>query len=100
MTPVVEPASAGIETLTSPQRFADAALVFELPTTVLLRSCGFLVITAATSAMAAWQIERQSRRSFLECALAGGAAAGTANLTIMKDAFAQTSKPLVIGRKP
>jgi diguanylate cyclase (GGDEF)-like protein len=46
--------------------FADAALVFELPTTVLLRSCGFLVITAATSAMAAWQIERQSRRSFLE----------------------------------
>lgn len=27
MTPVVEPASAGIETLTSPQRFADAALV-------------------------------------------------------------------------
>src|SRR6185369_7615897 len=27
MTPVVEPANAGIETLTSPQRFADAALV-------------------------------------------------------------------------
>lgn len=41
--------------------------------------------------------KRISRRSFLECALAGGAAAGTANLTIMKDAFAQTSKPLVIG---
>ena len=38
-----------------------------------------------------------SRRSFLECALAGGAAAGTANLTIMKDAFAQTSGPIVIG---
>ena len=35
--------------------------------------------------------KRISRRSFLECALAGGAAAGTANLTIMKDAFAQTS---------
>ncbi len=41
--------------------------------------------------------KRISRRSFLECALAGGAAAGTANLTIMKDAFAQSSKPLIIG---
>jgi branched-chain amino acid transport system substrate-binding protein len=40
---------------------------------------------------------RLSRRSFLESALAGGAAAGTANLTIMKDAFAQASGPLVIG---
>ena len=41
--------------------------------------------------------KKSSRRSFLECALAGGAAAGTANLTLMKDAFAQTSGPLVIG---
>src|SRR5215467_7395661 len=38
-----------------------------------------------------------SRRSFLECALAGGAAAGTANLTIMRDAFAQSAGPIVIG---
>src|SRR3954469_4561362 len=38
-----------------------------------------------------------SRRSFLECALAGGAAASTANLTIMKDAFAQASGPIIIG---
>ena len=38
-----------------------------------------------------------SRRSFLECALAGGAAAGTVNLTIMRDAFAQASGPIVIG---
>src|ERR1700682_6337529 len=38
-----------------------------------------------------------SRRSFLECALAGGAAAGTANLTIMRDAFAQGSGPIGIG---
>ena len=38
-----------------------------------------------------------SRRSFLECVLAGGAAAGTANLTIMKDAFAQAAGPIVIG---
>ncbi len=35
--------------------------------------------------------KKVSRRSFLECALAGGAAAATANLTIMKDAFAQSS---------
>lgn len=46
--------------------FADAALVFELPVTVLLRSCVFLVATAVMSAMAAWQIERQTRRSFLD----------------------------------
>src|SRR5262249_1431875 len=38
-----------------------------------------------------------SRRSFLECALAGGAAARTANLTIMRDAFAQASGPIVVG---
>jgi branched-chain amino acid transport system substrate-binding protein len=41
--------------------------------------------------------KRISRRSFLECALAGGTSAGLANLTIMKDAFAQASGPLVIG---
>jgi len=41
--------------------------------------------------------KKLTRRSFLECALAGGAAAGTANLTIMKDAFAQASGPIVIG---
>lgn len=37
-----------------------------------------------------------SRRSFLEVALAGGAA-GVANLTIAKDLFAQASGPIVIG---
>ena len=41
--------------------------------------------------------KKSSRRSFLECALAGGALAGTANLTIMKDVFAQASGPIVIG---
>ncbi len=40
--------------------------------------------------------KRLSRRSFLECALAAGTA-GTANLTIMRDAFAQASGPIVIG---
>lgn len=38
-----------------------------------------------------------TRRSFLSAALAGGAAAGTANLYIMKDAFAQPSGPIKIG---
>jgi len=37
-----------------------------------------------------------SRRSFLEVALAGGAL-GTANLTLMKDVYAQASGPIVIG---
>jgi len=46
--------------------YAASALVFDLPVIVLLRSCVFLVMTAVISAMAAWQMERQSRRSFLE----------------------------------
>src|SRR5215467_7738323 len=37
-----------------------------------------------------------SRRSFLEIALAGGAL-GTANLTLMRDVYAQASGPIVIG---
>jgi len=37
------------------------------------------------------------RRSFLEYALAGGASAGIANLTIMKDLYAQAGGPIVIG---
>lgn len=41
--------------------------------------------------------KKLSRRSFLETALAGGAVAGTANLTIMKDAFAQAGGPITIG---
>ena len=39
---------------------------------------------------------RLSRRSFLEVALAGGAL-GTANLTLMRDVYAQASGPIVIG---
>jgi diguanylate cyclase (GGDEF)-like protein len=46
--------------------FAISALVFDLPVTVLLRSSVFLAITAGISALAAWQIEGQSRRSFLD----------------------------------
>ncbi len=49
--------------------FVGSALVFEMPATALLRSCGFLLATAAVSALAAWQIERQSRRAFLESRL-------------------------------
>lgn len=37
------------------------------------------------------------RRSFLQYAVAGGASAGIANLTIMKDLYAQASGPIVIG---
>jgi len=46
--------------------FAVSALVCAMPISVLLRSCGFLIVTAATSAVAAWQVEKQSRQSFLE----------------------------------
>lgn len=38
-----------------------------------------------------------TRRSFMEYALAGGVSAGLANLTIMKDVFAQPAGPIVIG---
>jgi ABC-type branched-chain amino acid transport systems, periplasmic component len=38
-----------------------------------------------------------SRRSFLQTALAGGAVASTASLTIMRDAFARAAGPIVIG---
>jgi len=46
--------------------FVLSALTFDLPLPVLLRTCGFLAVTGATSAVAAWQLERQARRSFLE----------------------------------
>src|SRR5574340_665255 len=42
-------------------------------------------------------IRKTTRRSFLQTALAGGAAAATANLTIMKDLFAQSGGPIRIG---
>jgi branched-chain amino acid transport system substrate-binding protein len=41
--------------------------------------------------------KQKSRRSFLEYALTGGVTAGLANLTIMKDVFAQPAGPIVIG---
>ncbi|HVL59757.1 MAG TPA: ABC transporter substrate-binding protein [Burkholderiaceae bacterium] len=40
---------------------------------------------------------KRNRRSFLQLALQGAAAAGTAKLYLMKDAFAQPSGPIVIG---
>jgi diguanylate cyclase (GGDEF)-like protein len=49
--------------------FTASALVSAMPAPVLLRSCGFLIVMAATSAVAAWQLEKQSRRSFLESRL-------------------------------
>ncbi len=46
--------------------FVVSAMAFAMPVPMLTRSCVFLLVTAATSAVAAWQLERQSRRSFLE----------------------------------
>lgn len=46
--------------------FIAAAVLFALPMPVLLRACGFLIATAAISAVCAWLLERQSRRSFLD----------------------------------
>lgn len=46
--------------------FGLTALVVDLPGAMLVRTCGFVLVTAATSAVAAWQLERQARRSFLE----------------------------------
>ncbi|MGF1526420.1 MAG: ABC transporter substrate-binding protein [Candidatus Competibacterales bacterium] len=43
--------------------------------------------------------KKTTRRSFLSYALAGGAAAGTAHLTITRDLFAQSSSPIVIGNQ-
>ena len=40
---------------------------------------------------------KPTRRSFLQTVLAGGAVAATANLTIMKDLFAQAGGPIRIG---
>jgi diguanylate cyclase (GGDEF)-like protein len=49
--------------------FAISALAVDLAAHILLRACGFLSVTAAISAVAAWQLEKQSRRSFLESRL-------------------------------
>lgn len=46
--------------------FLVSAIFFALPAPVLLRSCGFLLLTAVTSAVAARRLERQSRRAFLD----------------------------------
>jgi branched-chain amino acid transport system substrate-binding protein len=40
---------------------------------------------------------KHTRRSFLKTALAGGVAAGTANLYLMRDLYAQASGPITIG---
>lgn len=50
----------------------------------------------AKATKAAQHLDRK-RRSLMEYALKGGVAAGAANMTILKDVFAQVSGPLVIG---
>lgn len=85
--------------------FADAALVFELPVTVLLRSCVFLVATAVVSALAAWQIERQSRRSFLEGRLIAqlaehDALTGAKNRRVFDEQLTRLWQQAVADRRP
>ena len=46
--------------------YCASALFFSMPPSVLVRSCSLLLVTGATCAVAAWQLEKQSRRSFLE----------------------------------
>ena len=46
--------------------FASTAAVFDMPTDVLVRVCTQLVMSATISAVAAWLLERQSRRNFLD----------------------------------
>jgi diguanylate cyclase (GGDEF)-like protein len=46
--------------------FAVSALAQGLPVPLLMRASGLLLVITAISAVAAWQFERQSRRSFLD----------------------------------
>jgi diguanylate cyclase (GGDEF)-like protein len=49
--------------------FVAGAVFYELPTPVALRACAFLLLTVAACAVAALQVERWSRRSFVESRL-------------------------------
>jgi diguanylate cyclase (GGDEF)-like protein len=85
--------------------FTAAALVFDLPATILLRSCGFLIVTALVSAMAAWQIDRQSRRSFLEGRLIAqlaehDALTGAKNRRVFDEQLARLWQQAVEDRRP
>lgn len=85
--------------------FATSALVFELPAAILLRSSGFLIVTAAISALAAWQIDRQSRRSFLEGRLIAqlaehDALTGAKNRRVFDEQLARLWQQAVDDRRP
>ena len=85
--------------------FAASAVAFELPATILLRASGFLLVTAAMSAMAAWQIERQSRRSFVEGRLIAqlaehDALTGAKNRRVFDEQLARLWQQAVEDRRP
>lgn len=74
--------------------FGLAALVVGMPGANLLRTCAFLLVTAATSAVAAWQLERQARRSFIESRLIAeladhDALTGTKNRRVLDEHLAR-----------
>jgi diguanylate cyclase (GGDEF)-like protein len=85
--------------------FAISALIFDMAAPALLRSCAFLVVTAIVSAMAAWQIETQSRRSFLESRLIAqlaehDALTGTKNRRVFDEQLTRLWQQAVDDRRP
>ncbi len=48
---------------------AGAAVVFHLPPATALRGGALLIVSAVTLGFAAWQVEKRSRRSFLEAGI-------------------------------
>lgn len=84
--------------------FAAAAIFFELPLAVLLRSCAFLLLTAVACTFAARQLERWSRKSFLEGRLIAelaqyDALTGTRNRRVFDEHFARLWRQAVDDRR-
>ncbi len=85
--------------------FVGSGLAFAMPSTALVRSCGFLIVTAAVSALAAWQIERQARRGFLESRLVAqlaeqDALTGAKNRRVFDEQLTRLWQQAVDDRRP